>query len=120
MRKPRKVSKVLIIANLDKNGADGLVDEIHDYLVGRDLAVTIVRFRGKPETPAVGDHDLAFSLGGDGTVLFCARLLAGLEIPILPVNLGNFGFITEIAKDEWREAFEKYADGSLRSSIRPR
>jgi NAD+ kinase len=47
-------------------------------------------------------------------VLYCARLLAEKGIPILPVNLGNFGFITEISKEEWKDAFEKYAAGKLR------
>jgi NAD+ kinase len=32
----------------------------------------------------------------------------------MPVNLGNFGFITEISKEEWKDAFEKYAAGVLR------
>ncbi len=114
MSKPRSVSKVLIIANLAKDDADGLVDQIRDYLTERGLLVTVLCFRGKPDIPPIGDHDLAFSLGGDGTVLFCARLLADRNIPILPVNLGNFGFITEIAKEEWRDAFEKYLRGSLR------
>lgn len=62
--------------------------------------------------------DLAISLGGDGTVLFCARLLAHARVPILPVNLGRLGFITEISPDEWREAIEAYCAGRLQVSSR--
>ncbi len=114
MNVPRRVSRILIVANLAKDDAEALLDEIQKRLEARGLAVTIFAFRGKPAAQEIGPQDLAFSLGGDGTVLYCARLLAEKGIPILPVNLGNFGFITEISKDEWEDAFEKYLDGSLR------
>ena len=114
MCSPRKVARVLIVANLAKDDAETLVEDIKGKLEARGLVVTVLAFRGKPAPQEVGSHDLAFSLGGDGTVLYSARLLADAGIPILPVNLGNFGFITEISKNEWEEAFEKYLDGSLR------
>jgi NAD+ kinase len=73
--------------------------------------------------------DLAISLGGDGTLLSCARMLArpptaagssmpGNEVPILPVNMGDFGFITEVSKGELVDTWEKYLDGSLGVSER--
>lgn len=114
MNMPRTVSTVLIIANLDKDGAAVLLEEMHAYFAARGMKVSVISFSGKPSPPDAGSHDLAVSLGGDGTVLYCARLLAGKNIPILPVNLGNFGFITEIPKEEWKDAFEKYEAGKLR------
>jgi NAD+ kinase len=114
MSEPRRVNTVLIIANLDKEGAAVLLDEMRAWLAGRGIRVSVISFNGKPQPPEAGSHDLAISLGGDGTVLYCARLLAETNIPILPVNLGNFGFITEISKEEWKDAFEKYEAGKLR------
>ncbi|MDR1317825.1 MAG: NAD(+)/NADH kinase [Spirochaetales bacterium] len=114
MNMPRNVRTVLIIANLDKDGAAVLLEEMHAYFAARGMKVSVISFSGKPSPPEAGSHDLAISLGGDGTVLYCARLLAGKNIPILPVNLGNFGFITEIPKEEWKDAFEKYEAGKLR------
>jgi NAD+ kinase len=113
MNAARRVSRVLLIANLAKAKAGALLEEIKAYLTGRGITATALSFQGKPQPPAIGEHDLAVSLGGDGTVLFCARILAERNIPILPVNLGNFGFITEISQDEWRDAFEKYESGLL-------
>lgn len=44
--------------------------------------------------------DMVFSLGGDGTVLKTALAVGALEIPILGINLGHLGFLTDVRKDE--------------------
>ena len=53
-------------------------------------------------------------LGGDGTLLGVARLAHPYDIPILAVNLGSLGFITEISLQEFDEAFEKAVTGKLK------
>ncbi len=54
------------------------------------------------------DADLALVLGGDGTILSVARLCAPLGIPILGINLGRVGFLTELEPDEAREKLPLY------------
>ena len=112
------IRKVLIIANLHKKDAELLIDEIREYMDERGIDTEVFGFHGKPDAPKIGDVDFVFSLGGDGTVLFSSRVLESRGIPILAVNLGAFGFITEITKDEWRSAFEKYVSGELGLSRR--
>jgi NAD+ kinase len=55
--------------------------------------------------------DLIISLGGDGTLLNIAPLVERPEVPILGVNLGSLGFITEVAVDELEAILTKTLDG---------
>ena len=50
--------------------------------------------------------DVLLSMGGDGTVLFCAKILNGSKIPILGVNLGSLGFLTSVSEDNLEEALD--------------
>ncbi|MFP4362283.1 MAG: NAD(+)/NADH kinase [Spirochaetia bacterium] len=113
-----EIRKVLIIANLLKPKAEELIQEIEHYLSRQSIESFIYRYKGTPQSPIMKNADLAISLGGDGTVLFSSRVLASVSIPVLAVNLGDFGFIAEVARDEWQEAFEKYRDGRLGVSKR--
>lgn len=47
--------------------------------------------------------DLMIALGGDGTMLRAGHLCGPSKVPILGINLGRFGFLTEIHHDTWRD-----------------
>jgi NAD+ kinase len=55
--------------------------------------------------------DCLVVLGGDGTMLSAARLVAEREIPILGINLGGLGFITEVNLSEMYSALETMLKG---------
>lgn len=112
------IKNVLIIVNLLKHDAEKTVLEITEYLESLGIRTIVFGFKGKPSLPNIKDIDLAFSLGGDGTVLFSSRILSARKVPIFAVNIGNFGFITEISKQEWKDAFDRYAQGKLGISER--
>ena len=58
--------------------------------------------------------DLILTLGGDGTFLAGARMAAPRGIPILGVNLGRLGFLTELEADELESGLRRYLDGDFR------
>jgi NAD+ kinase len=67
----------------------------------------------RPAEPAqLGrEADLVVVLGGDGTFLGAARMMGERETPILGINLGGLGFLTEITIDEARNALSRVIDG---------
>lgn len=58
-----------------------------------------------------GEFDLLIALGGDGTMLRAGHLGGPSDVPILGINLGRFGFLTEIARDQWKEYLTRMLDG---------
>ncbi|MBG0766863.1 NAD(+)/NADH kinase [Sphaerochaeta halotolerans] len=108
----RQVRHVLIIANWSKKPAQTLSQTIVDYLAGKGIESSVSRTnKGNEPLVVKKETDLVICLGGDGTVLYCARYLQDLGIPILAINVGTFGYITEISVDEWQEAIDYFLAG---------
>jgi NAD+ kinase len=61
--------------------------------------------------PSLRGSDLALVLGGDGTIVHAARLCCCLDIPIVGVNFGRVGFLTELEPDEVHEQLPHYLNG---------
>lgn len=59
-----------------------------------------------------GQFDLLIALGGDGTMLRAGHLCAPAGVPVMGINLGRFGFLMEINRNEWREAINHIFDGN--------
>jgi NAD+ kinase len=55
--------------------------------------------------------DLAIVIGGDGTMLHVARLLASNNVPIVGVNLGTLGFLTDIALNDMTQSIDCILEG---------
>lgn len=94
------------------------MSEIEVELTGRGCEVVLCAFEGKPLSPPDGNYDVAFSLGGDGTVLYAARCMAPAGVPILPINLGTLGFIAAVHRSEWRHVYDSWSRGAIAASSR--
>jgi NAD+ kinase len=64
----------------------------------------------EPEKLAAG-LDLAVSLGGDGTILRTVELVAKEGVPVLGVNIGHLGYLTELEPAQLPEALERFLSG---------
>lgn len=60
----------------------------------------------------VAEADLVLSLGGDGTMLRSVRLLEGAAVPLLGVNLGSLGYLTEVEPDQLDDALARVDSGA--------
>jgi NAD+ kinase len=112
------IKKAVLFVNLHKKNSSAAAVEIQSELEKRGIEAVVFSFEGKPQKPPEGKWDIAFSLGGDGTVLYTARCLAPLGVPILPVNLGTLGFVAEVDIENWLDVFLQYARGGISPSRR--
>jgi NAD+ kinase len=65
-------------------------------------------------TGRLKDTTLVVTLGGDGTFLSGARLAAPRGIPLLGVNLGRLGFLTELEAEQVEDGLAKFVEGAYR------
>ncbi len=112
--------RVGVVAKRTSREALQAAGELATWLAGRGLQVAVdeaVVVAGGGEVPArfepAADHDLVVVLGGDGTLLSVARSLAG-KVPILGVNLGTLGFLTEVGDAELYPALTDLLAGRYR------
>lgn len=67
---------------------------------------------------AAENADMIIVLGGDGTLLSVARQIRGQDVPILGVNLGGLGFLTEVSLEELPDMLPRVIGGAYRTSVR--
>lgn len=107
------MKKALVIINVYKDESMALAKEISNFLKERDFETEYFSFDGFCDNAPISGYDVVITLGGDGTVLFAARNTVEHDIPIFPVNLGEFGFIASVQPDEWKEQFDNYLAGRV-------
>jgi NAD+ kinase len=55
--------------------------------------------------------DVVMSIGGDGTMLRSVALVGSRDLPVLGVNMGQMGYLTEVERDEWSTALDRFLKG---------
>lgn len=106
------MGKLGIVVNQKKKGALGLLGRLRDWLTKRDVAVQDTTSESIDEI--MKDAELLICLGGDGTLLSAAGYMKEISIPILGVNLGSLGFLTEVKENEIFEELTAYFLGQAR------
>jgi len=118
------VATVGLIPRLDSEAAAELAREMARWLTERGHVALVEQEAGVPGVPSVPGCDIAARadllvvLGGDGTLIHAAGLCNHREVPILGVNLGTLGFLTEVPRERAFPMLEKALRGELPVSRR--
>ncbi len=84
--------------------AHTLAKELEEFLSARGISVWLCSaWEGEKARAQVNDTDLVLSIGGDGTILRAAQVVAPNPTPSTGINWGKLGFMTEISPDEARD-----------------
>ena len=122
------MKRIGIFAKRHHEDAVRLAEEVVAWLVERKIEVFVDEplandmsdMRGYPGQAIPPLVDMVVVLGGDGTLLSVARLIGDLRTPILGVNLGSLGFLTEITRSELFPMLEQVVKGDFTVSKRMR
>jgi NAD+ kinase len=126
MSRRRRISRVGVVAKVGSRDAVHTAQEMAEWLRRRDLEVGLdeatLRAKGsdgdgEPPFDRAQPYDLVIVLGGDGTLLQVARTVVP-GVPILGVNLGNLGFLTEINRGELYPALVQVLAGKFETEER--
>lgn len=117
-----KIKKLGVVAKPHSALAPGALARVKKWADGRGMALLIDERSAKAAEGLAGETmettslfsaaDAVLVLGGDGTFLGAARRATGRGTPLLGINLGSLGFMTEVAVDEMERALDELADGS--------
>jgi NAD+ kinase len=116
-----KIKRIGIVANIEKEKiADHvkslkkwLEDKSMEVFLGTEIAQKIALGGGLQWDDLARKSQLVVVLGGDGTMLRTARYVAEYKVPILGINMGGLGYLTEVNLNEMHSALELIISGKF-------
>lgn len=121
------MKEIGIVTKTSSPLADEVMEKLVPWLTGRGVKVRMQEdYRGLADGDSIAvprenvpdGVDMVLVLGGDGTLLSVARLLEGRDQPILGINLGSLGFLTELGQEELFGSLERVLEGEY--TLEPR
>ncbi len=120
--------RIGIVGKYDSRNLAEPLEKLIAFLEGRGLSVVLdhrsAAAVGKTHAPVVslddiGAHaDLVVVLGGDGTLLYAARVLSCQKVPLIGINLGQLGFLTDIPANAMETMLGQVLDGEYQEETR--
>lgn len=113
--------KIAILANIRKEGARTVLPLFLNILRKESIDIVLDEsikpvldesFDYAPVPNLFSGVDMIISFGGDGSILYTARVSEGFDIPILGVNFGKVGFLAEISPEEIYTIPDKLKSGN--------
>lgn len=127
-RMPERFRHAAIVGKYQARGIRPVLEEIAHFLVGLGLEVSFDRETAQAtgvtafdalDTAEIGRQcDLAIVVGGDGTMLGIARELARHNLPLVGINQGRLGFITDVPVGQYKDALAPMLGGDYEEEHR--
>ena len=117
-----QISSVGLFGRYKDPDVSSALDAVRKHLENRDISVyigdttadNITGTRIEDSGLPVGETiDLAVVVGGDGTMLHVARSLASYALPMIGINLGRLGFLTDLSADRMHEGMDELLRGEV-------
>ena len=125
---PRRFQHAALVGKFQADGIRPLLEEIAHFLVHQGLEVSfeqatalntgVTDFEALTLGQIGAQCDLAVVVGGDGTMLGIARQLARYNLPVVGINQGRLGFITDVPIGQYREALAPMIAGDFEEDFR--
>ena len=125
---PRRFQHAALVGKYQADGIRPLLEEIAHFLVHQGLEVSfehqtalntgVTDFDALTLDQIGQQCDLAVVVGGDGTMLGIARQLARYNLPVVGINQGRLGFITDVPIGQYREALAPLIAGDFEEDFR--
>ncbi|MBO5744480.1 MAG: NAD(+)/NADH kinase [Clostridia bacterium] len=110
MTQRKTIGSVMIIPNVTKPETLKHKNRLCEFFAKKGISTIVVDDISKP-VDASSEIDMAVVLGGDGSVLMGVSYLGQRQIPIIGINFGHFGYLTECEPKDSFETIEKILNG---------
>ena len=127
-RMPTPFKHAAIVGKFQARGIRAMLEEVAHFLMAQGLEVSfekataqatgVTDFEALTSAELGQRCDIAVVVGGDGTMLGIARELARYNLPLVGINQGRLGFITDIPQDQYREALAPIMAGDFEEEHR--
>lgn len=108
----RPLRRVAVLHHPKITASQGIAAEVGDWLKAQGVdawpAFTWDEGQIRPRIPEI---DMIIVLGGDGSLLRAGRMAAGHNVPILGINMGRVGFLSEMSLANWRDRLPRVLAG---------
>jgi NAD+ kinase len=103
--------RVVVLHHPRKEVTRAMADEICQWLAQQKIDTTPGQTQDESARELIRMADMAIVLGGDGSMLRAARMAAGCSVPLLGINMGRLGFLSEMTPQTWRELLPRVIAG---------
>src|SRR3981081_3254681 len=117
----RKLMQAVLVVHRDREHANELAQEAASWLIAHGHTAVLPPEDAKcvgldelaaPDGESISGADVAVCLGGDGTMLRTVELVSAYGVPIIGINVGRLGYLSEGEPGGLTEAFERFFSGA--------